>query len=615
MSKRIPDTTVQEVLRLTNLETLVGEYVSLKRAGTSVTGLCPFHDEKTSSFHVHASRGFYYCFGCHASGDAISFLRELNGLSFEEALRFLAERVGVPIEVAEGPAADEQRRRSAERKEMRRVNQLAAEFYHQQLRSTTDPRVRSFMNTRGLTPGIAETFFLGYAPQAWDELTRHLQRNNVDPAVVELLGLIVRKDGASGHRHYDRFRDRVMFPVFDLSGEVIAFGGRTIENDKKVAKYINSPDSALYRKGDVLFGLQAAKKQIKADGYAILVEGNIDLMRMHDAGFVNTVAPMGTALTLNQVALLRRFTERLVLIYDGDQAGAQAAEKSLAHWLEAGIDARLVVLPEGEDPDSYLQRFGAEALREAIDKSFPLLDVMLDRRIRVTGQTPRAKARIIEEFVGYFHKIGDALTRELYVRKLSQRTKVDEETIWRRYNGEADPRATQAPTAATDVTKRRALAVDLKNPRRKAERELVCFLVQNPHFLPQAGQETVDQKITDPELQRCVSNMVTEYTERGAIDVARTVALIGEPDTRSQLAQALIVDGDPETGSEAEQYKALLQALDRFQHRSEQRRLQHEIESRQTDDVKRQIDILRTKQDRLKAMLKHSSPNAEPRQE
>lgn len=600
MSRQIPEQTVQHILELTDIVALVGEYVTLRRRGSNFLGLCPFHSEKTPSFSVNPIRRFYYCFGCHQSGDAISFLRECNGLTFEEAVRELADRVGVPVVIDEDPAAEKQRRaRQSERKRLLGINERAAKFFVSQLEKAS-PEVRAFLDQRGLTRAIVEQFAIGYAPDEWDALTRMFERNNEDIRLVERLGLAVRKETPRGDRIYDRFRHRVMFPVHDLSGAVVAFGGRTLRDDKETAKYMNSPDSSLYRKGDVLFGLQQAKAAIRQSGFAIVVEGNIDLLRMHQFGFTQTVAPMGTALTRNQAQLLRRFTDRVVLVYDGDNAGIAAAEKGLPFWISVGMDAALVELPEGEDPDTYLDNYGRSALQQLIERATPLFDGVLERRVGRGELTPHQQTKIIDEFVELLSLIDDDLEQRLYLERVATRLSVDPTLIARRLGKGDSPSAPARTNEPETPARQRPKGSDAA--RRKAEYELLLFLAQQPSYFSKLVADGVTDLVEDETIRATLDELRQRPENERPADGTRFIEAIADAALRQWLAKRLMSE-NPSEVPPAKIYEQLVAALRRFHLKGEQRRLQQQIEAAGDESTQLQLDLLRSKQSRLMAML------------
>ncbi|WP_437766877.1 DNA primase [Sorangium sp. So ce281] len=408
--------TIALVKERTDLVALIGESVRLARRGHSFTGLCPFHKEKTPSFHVSPSRGFYHCFGCKETGSAIDFVMKLEGRTFAEAVRALAERAG--IEVAESLTEAERREAQAARRskdDLYAVNHLAATFFEHSLRggpgSAPHPLARHAheeLERRGLPlrdgDGAADpiadalqAFRIGYAPFGWDGLSTYLRQQGVSPVLAERVGLLVPRSSGSGH--YDRFRHRLMFAVTDVMGRVIAFSGRALPDpspselsslgltgpapqaDGPPAKYINSPESPIYTKGEHLFGLHQARQAIRQRGEAILVEGNFDVVALHARGIGQAIAPLGTAFTTGQAKLIKRFAPAVILLFDGDAAGKKATRAARAPCREAGLSARVAVLPSGVDPDDLAREHGPEAIARIVKAARGLLEHLIDQAL------------------------------------------------------------------------------------------------------------------------------------------------------------------------------------------------------------------------------------------
>ncbi|WP_437719304.1 DNA primase [Sorangium sp. So ce448] len=408
--------TIALVKERTDLVALIGESVRLARRGHSFTGLCPFHKEKTPSFHVSPNRGFYHCFGCKETGSAIDFVMKLEGRTFAEAVRALAERAG--IEVAESLTEAERREAQAARRskdDLYAVNHLAATFFEHSLRggpgSAPHPLARHAheeLQRRGLPlrdgDGAADpiadalqAFRIGYAPFGWDGLSTYLRQQGVSPVLAERVGLLVPRSSGSGH--YDRFRHRLMFAVTDVMGRVIAFSGRALPDpspselsslgltgpapqaDGAPAKYINSPESPIYTKGEHLFGLHQARQTIRQRGEAILVEGNFDVVALHARGIGQAIAPLGTAFTPGQAKLIKRFAPAVILLFDGDAAGKKATRAARAPCREAGLSARVAVLPSGVDPDDLARKHGPEAIARIVKAARGLLEHLIDEAL------------------------------------------------------------------------------------------------------------------------------------------------------------------------------------------------------------------------------------------
>lgn len=383
----IAQETIDKIRDLASIGDIIGESVKLERKGRSLTGLCPFHKEKSPSFNVNEERGFYHCFGCKASGDVFKFVQESEGLSFLEAVRALAAKLGVEIE--DDLSSDERKRRDAEKRQEQAlfdVNASAAQFFEEMLKTHEQSGVahrelaRRGLPYDGPAAQVLRSFRLGYAPDSWDALTNFLKRSGHDLRAAESVGLIAPRKQGPGH--YDRFRHRLMFAVVDLHGRVVAFSGRALPTqgpaeDEPPAKYINSPESPIYKKRSTVFGLYQARSALRAKNQCVIVEGNFDVVSLHAQGLTQTVAPLGTAFTLEQGKLIRRFASEVILLFDADQAGRKAAVASRQPAKEAGLSAKVARLPDGSDPDDFARAKGAEGLKNLLDASQGMLDYLI----------------------------------------------------------------------------------------------------------------------------------------------------------------------------------------------------------------------------------------------
>lgn len=430
--------TIQRVRDQVKIAAVVGERVKLERRGRSLTGLCPFHKEKSPSFHVNDERGFYYCFGCHASGDAIKFVQELEGLSFVEAVRELADRLG--IDVVETRSEQERRQdNEAKRKrdELYAVNQAAATYFQQCLKShelrhyAHAELARRGMDVQKLTDTqkqALEAFRLGYAPAGWDGLATYLKGAGLSLAAAEKVGLVAPR--RSGGGYYDRFRHRLMFAVLDVNGKTIAFSGRMLENptaaelrgvgasesnsEERIAKYINSPETPIYKKRETVFGLHQARSAIRDKADCIIVEGNFDVVSLHAAGVANVVAPLGTAFTEEQATLIRRYSPQVTLLFDADSAGKRAAIASREPATAAGLTVRVASLPQGHDPDSFVREKGPTVLQQCVRAASGMLEYLIETTLDgLASNAPQAQGEKIREVLAIIAAEQDETLRGL----------------------------------------------------------------------------------------------------------------------------------------------------------------------------------------------------------
>lgn len=432
---------IEEVLNRVQVEDVVGEYVELRKSGSSYKGLCPFHDENAPSFYVHPDRGFYYCFGCRKGGDAIRFLQEIEGRSFSEALAELAARVGVDIPPEELGGRTE-RRDDARRDRQLKVLEAAARLYERMLGQHPDAaHARDYLDARSIGAEAIEKYRLGFAPDRWDFLVEHMRSNRVSPEDGVEVGLIRPRKQSSGY--YDWFRNRIMFPILSPGGKVIGFSGRALESAEggEQAKYLNTPETPYYRKGEVIYGLWQASPSIRKTGRAYLVEGNFDLVAMSQAGFTNVVAPMGTAITPEQVRRLARYRAEMVFVFDGDRAGRQAALKAFEVVAPQSVSARVAILPSGEDPDSLLRAKGAGALESILERAMEMGLFVIRHAAQTSGDSAGRKVESIRELWKTLGRVPDPMLRDIYLTQVASEFKVDEQIVRRHVGLGASARA------------------------------------------------------------------------------------------------------------------------------------------------------------------------------
>ena len=421
---RIPPQAIRNVVAQTDMLGVVREVVEIKKAGASFKGCCPFHAEKTPSFHVNPGLKLYHCYGCGAGGDVIRFVQETRGLNFIEAVELLAERVGITLErVAERPE-DSARRAEAKsaRGRMLELDRAAQAWFRGRLQLAEGRKALDYARTRGLTPATIERFGLGAAGTGWTDLLDHLTRLGFSRDDIVAIGLA--KIGDKGGT-YDRFRDRLMFPIYTSAGDLVGFGGRDLTGEKEVAKYINSSEITLeseadnsrfkhfYKKGDCVFGLWQAREAIRRTRTAIVVEGNLDVITLAQAGFDNAVCAMGTALTDAQAKEIKRFADRVALVFDGDAAGRKAAVKAVPVVVAAGLEGSYVVLPQGEDPDSFVRQHGVDAFRELLERAPPLIEGYIDALVAESDHSLQANALILQKAGPLLSAIQDGISRDM----------------------------------------------------------------------------------------------------------------------------------------------------------------------------------------------------------
>ena len=440
--------TVREIAERLSIAEIIGEYVGLKRSGSNFLGLCPFHGEKTPSFNVNPAREIFHCFGCGAGGDIFSFVMKIEGISFPEALRKLAARAGVAIE--DRPLTDAEKQLKTERDQQRAIMLLTAQHYRETLTRQPEGAVaRSYLQEREVDPETAAAYGLGYAPERRDTLIQLLRAKGLPLEQAEQLGIIRRGDRG----WYDLLHHRLIFPIRDKQGQPIGFAGRVLDNS--LPKYINSPESPLYRKSSVLFGVDLALRDIRQSGTAIIVEGYFDHLALYRAGIRNALATCGTALTDGHISLLKKHAQRVCLLFDGDNAGRKATVRAMELCLEQALPVYVINLPQGEDPDSLLQKHGVEAFNQRVAAAKPAFEQFLHWLLAKTpADSIDQRVRLMDEIIPRFQRIKDPVERDLYQKEICRLLGVDLQAFRRRLAGQRDQQqpAAQRQTATKPVT-------------------------------------------------------------------------------------------------------------------------------------------------------------------
>ena len=423
----IPQETVDQIMNAAVIEDVVGDHVELKKSGSSLRGLSPFTNEKTPSFYVLPARGIFKCFSSGKGGNVVSFLMELEKASYPEALRMLAQRYN--IEVEEKAPTPEELAAATAKESLSNLVAWASKWFMDQMRNTDAGKAigRSYFVERGFRDDVLDTFMIGYSPDSWDAMATAAQEAGYTPEKLVEAGLCKQRDDGS---LWDFFKGRVMFPIRDVTGRVIGFGGRTLTTDKKVAKYFNSPESILYNKSKVLYGMHLAKQPINKEERCFLVEGYTDVMAMHQAGVENVVSSSGTALTAGQIHLIRRFTKNVTVIFDGDAAGIRASLRGIDMLLAEGMSVKVVLLPDGDDPDTYAKKVGSDALHRAIhEDAQDFLQFKAKLLSDEAGSDPLKRADMIRSVVTSIAAIPDAIQRSVYLQSSASQLNMDENVL------------------------------------------------------------------------------------------------------------------------------------------------------------------------------------------
>ncbi len=449
--RRIDQPTVQRILDTADIVDVVSDFVSLKRRGSGYIGLCPFHNERTPSFSVSKSKNICKCFSCGQGGSPVNFIMLHEQMSYYEALMYLAKKYG--IEVKEREMTEEERKAEGERESMLAVNEFALEFFRNSLNSTPDGRNigLAYFRERGISDTMIERFKLGYSPESRDALAKEAVAKGYSPDYLVKAGLCYTREHGELR---DRFRGRVIYPIFSVSGKIVAFGGRTLRKDKEIAKYVNSPESVIYSKSRELYGLFQAKRAIAAADRCYLVEGYMDVISLHQSGIENVVASSGTALTEGQIRLIHRFTENVTLVYDSDAAGIKASLRGIGMLLSEGLNIKVLLLPEGEDPDSFSQHHSSSEVAAYFkEHETDFIRFMTDILLKDAGDDPLRRSKVISEIVRTIALIPDEITRTVYIGECSRMMAIEESVLTLQV---AKERAERAHRAAEDAGRARA---------------------------------------------------------------------------------------------------------------------------------------------------------------
>jgi DNA primase len=532
---------VNEVRDRTNIVEVIRRHVELKRAGTNWKGLCPFHAEKTPSFNVNESRQIFYCFGCGEKGDVLSFVMKVESCSFPEALRSLAKDAG--IELPERTMSPAEREEASFKEQMAHAVEMATRFFEEQLQAPAGAAARAYISGRGISDAVAKRFRLGYAPQSWGLLERHLAAQKVSLQAAIGAGLL----GENERGRYDFFRDRVMLPVIDRQKRAVGFSSRLLDPDAKERKYVNSQESVVFHKKESLYGLSAAADPIRRSREAIVVEGNFDVLALHEAGFENAVAPMGTALTSDQVRLLARMADRVIVIFDGDEAGIRAARKAVPLFIEAEMDGRVARLPAGQDPDDFVRREGAEVFKRLAASALPVVEHFIDDLARRAEATIPGRMSALEEAAPLMARVRNPTLRELYVGRLASTLGLSSAQVMRAVRAASAGRQVESVASAAASASAAVVASAKRKPARD-ELEAVVLLVAHPSLGASADATRVFDLLTDEGLRPLCRSALEALRTSERIDVSSWLDA-GPADIRDAVMEALTdgrFDGIPD---------------------------------------------------------------------
>jgi len=571
---------------------VIGECVELKKAGVRFTGLCPFHAEKTPSFSVNPQGQFFHCFGCGESGDVFSFMMKYHHLTFPDALKDLAKRY--QIDLPERKLSDADRARMRKREQLYQVNHEAANIFQIFLNESDEAAAaRKYLRDREVPQEIADKYHLGYTPSpesaGWKFITSRLQAKKLSVVAVEQAGLAVKKESGG---YYDRFRDRVLFPIYDMSGREVAFGGRILGEGKP--KYMNSPESMIFDKSRLLFGLYQHREAIRKSRTAIVVEGNFDLLLLAVHGIDNVVAPLGTALTRSHIKSLRGYCDEVVLLFDGDSAGLKAARRSIPFFLAEQVEGKVALLPEGDDPDSLVRKKGAEGILHLVETATPLAEYVFSALVQKYGFTLSGKNRIMQELAELIRDASDPIQRELMVAHFSEKLGVSPARF-----------KTGIPQIKLPAPRQEGAALSSFSRLPRKQRQLADFLVLYPEFLEELQQGGLEQVVCEPAVSEIIS-CLQQLTIDGPFMPEQLLLMLSGKMERQYIADLLMqgpLDGSDHELQGRELCDELLAWLKTARRQQDGANLQEQIsQAQQAGDTELLLELLRKKQEVSKKM-------------
>lgn len=517
----IPDSIIEQVQSRSDIVEIISRYVPLKKAGRNFKAPCPFHHDKTPSFIVSPDKQIYHCFGCGAGGNVFSFLMKQESLEFPEVVEMLAENAGIvlPRGISKSGASESDNR-------LYKINELASQFFQAHL--AKNPQAMEYLSSRGIGPETAKKFKIGCAPDAWEGLLTFLKSKGIEASLVETAGLAVSNDKGG---YYDRFRKRIIFPITDLKERILGFGGRIM--DSSLPKYINSPETPIYSKGRNLYGLSCSREAIKKKGHALIVEGYLDFLVPYQAGIQNIIATLGTALTVDQAKLLKRFSKTVVLVYDPDEAGESASLRGLDIFVSEDMNVYIAELPRGLDPDGFIRKNGADDFVKLIKSSRNIFDYKFDKLSkRYNAATTNGKAGIVNEMLPTISKIGNAVARSEMIKKLSASLSVDADAIKAELN-----------KVKPDFTERRAAvkAVEIKHDVKKAELVVLAVLLGGGKGCVAAVEDTLTlDEIRSSAVREIAKSILALRKENKEINAAKLINHFGSgTESASLISEAV----------------------------------------------------------------------------
>ncbi len=585
----VPEEKISEILNASDIVDVVSESVILKKSGRNFFGLCPFHSEKTPSFSVNPDKQIFYCFGCGAGGNALAFTMKYHGIGFPEAARMLARKHNITVEAR---SLDPVRQKQIQTREsLFRLNKKMMSHYGILLKDSIKGKAAGdYLAKRGTSPEIIEQFCLGYAQDRWDDAVNLLRREKVARKIALDSGLVLSKK--QGRGFYDRFRNRIMFPIFDINMQVAGFGGRVM--DDAMPKYMNSPETPVYSKSRILYGLHAAKQYCRREGKVFIVEGYFDFLSLFQHGIKNCVASLGTALTPEHVRILKGYASKMILVFDSDTAGINAAKRSIKIFMQEGVDTRILVLPEGNDPDSFVMAHGKEAWHSQAQKAKTMVDFLFQVAVDTHGMSVEGRVNILEDMKIHLAKIQDRALRSLYVKELAQSLNIDEKAVLEKVREQVKHKG-----------KPRLGAFEENEPKKEScrtEEQLIAMMLNFPQIVPVVVRSLALDYFKSDRLKR-IGQIISGFSpdQPGLVN-----QVLERADTREdqELIAALVMKEAVSQGSnetDLDIFKTADDIIKRFirvQKKSENK-ITTQIKSAQRDGGADVMELLRLKQQEI----------------
>ena len=544
----IPEDKIAEVLHAADIVGVLSEYISLKKVGRNYSALCPFHPEKTPSFTVSAEKQIFHCFGCGFGGNVFSFLMHYHNISFPEAVRDLAKRYGIAIPTKQMSPAE--RKKFDERENILQINRLASQYFHDILLNAAEGQNgREYLKKRGISHEIIDRFTLGFSDNSWNRLIQFFAEKKTPLSLLEKAGLIVKKRGG----YYDRFRARIIFPIFDVRQNIIGFGGRVL--DQSLPKYLNSPDTPVYNKSRSLYGIHIARSFCRSTDSVFVVEGYFDLLALHCHGIQNAVATLGTALTREHIRILKGYASTAILVFDSDEAGVKAAQRSLPLFTEEKMGVNILILPEGYDPDTFIFEHGKAQFLKLAERSLSVVSFLMSYLIAKHGLSIEGKARIIDDIKRSLASLADGVKRALYVKELAERLDITESVVLEQVRN----------ATSTDQKMRLEDQTTAVLEEYKIEKGILQMMIQFPPILPYIIKERIVEDFENPFHKKLGERILKIFQDQGDIQASAIFSYIDDPRHRSLITELFL---DEKTWDR----EKCLKGIERFRHDVQKRK-------------------------------------------